>query len=612
MKRIVEQWQVFKSLRNRPLHVRVFRFIAGVLDAYHLHLSESIVTNILSILVGILAGYGAVLFRYLIKWFTEFWSGTGTPAIENLVPSLGVYAFVPVPIIGMVIVVFLVNRFAKEACGSGIPEVMESVALKSGRIRGRVAVVKSLASSICIGFGGSVGREGPIVQIGASIGSMIAGVLRMSRERRRWLVACGAGAGIAATFNAPIAGIVFAMEVILHGSSLRSFTSIVLATVSGSIIGRMYFGATPAFEIPMYTFESNLEIIFYVILGVLAGAVGLGYTRLVYFVEDIFNRIRLHPLWIAALGGLLIGLLGSIYPEVRGVGYDAMNLALNAEIVWQVMLVLMVIKMLATSITLGARGSGGVFAPALFIGAMLGGTCGTAFEALAPGETAGSQPYAMVGMAAVFAAAAHAPFSSIVILFEMTGNYNIIIPLMISVVIATVFSNHFLPSSIFTMKLERRGVRLRWGRNIDLLESIRVRDVMVTHIDTIPPDFPRCKLHDLILSTHHNGFPVVDRDGRLVGIVTLNDYSTSGHLAPDAPVDDFCSHELMTVFPSDNLSLALKRLRIRDIGRLVVVDPYDRTRLLGIITRTDVLTAYELALRHQETDDAEMDVGTCE
>jgi CIC family chloride channel protein len=431
----------------------------------------------------------------------------------------------------------------------------------------------------------------------------------MSQERRKWLVACGAGAGIAATFNAPIAGVIFAMEVILHGSSLRSFASIVLATVTGSVIGRMYFGDEPAFTVPAYSYESNLEILFYMILGLSAAFIGIFYTKLIYYLEDLFDRIKLSVYLKAAIGGLLIGIVASIWPEVRGVGYEAITAALNSNMLWQIMLVLMAAKILATALTLGSGGSGGIFAPALFIGAMMGGALGSGFEALAPDYTAGSAPYALVGMAAVFSAAARAPFTSIIILFELTGNYNIILPLMLSVVLATVIANHYMLDSIYTFKLVRRGVRLNWGASADLLEDMKVRDVMHTEMDTVRENTTKSSLYEMFMETHHNGFPVLDKNNRLVGIVTLNDYHNAANLPPFAPVDRFCSHNLLTVNPTDNLSTALKKLHIRDVGRLPVVSEQDPTSLVGIITRTDILTAYELALRRVDDDPTGMDMA---
>jgi len=609
MKRLRQQWEIYKKCTHLPWIQRFFRFTSGTLDAYHLHLSESMLTNILAIVVGVLSGYGAVGFRWMIASFSRFWGEVFVPWADSF-SSLGVWAFLPVPIIGMVLVSLIVKYFAQEVTGSGIPDVMESVALKDGRIRARLIWARPLASAICIGFGGSAGREGPIVHLGAAFGSVTASLLRMSRERRKWLVACGAGAGIAATFNTPIAGVVFAMEIILHGSSLRSFASIVLATVSGSIIGRLYFGDDPAFTVPAYAYESNIEIIFYAILGFTAAAIGILYTKMVYFSEDVFNFTKLGIIPKAAFSGLLIGVIVCIWPEVRGVGYDTINAALADSMVWHMMLVLMVVKTLATSLTLGSGGSGGIFAPALFIGAMLGGTLGTGFEALAPGLTAGVPPYVLVGMAAVFSATTHAPFTAIVTLFEMTGNYNIILPLMLAVVIATVISNHFLHDSIYTMRLTRKGIRFHWGTRSDILESLKVRDIMVTEVDTVRENTTKAELFELFKEKHHNGFPVMDKNNRLVGVVTLNDYHNASRLPGFAPVDKFSTHIILTSFPGDDLSSALQKMRIRDIGRLMVVSKQDPKDLVGIITRTDILKAYEMALRRLQTDDTEMDVIT--
>jgi len=611
MKRIKKQWESYRQCTHLPWYQRVLRFISGIMDSYHLHLSESLVTNILAIIVGILAGYGAVALRLMITWFTGFWQETGVPSLQNAIPSLGMWAFLPVPIIGMVIVALLVKYVADETGGSGIPEVMESVAMKGGRIRGRVALVKALASAVCIGFGGSAGREGPIVQIGASVGSVMATMLRMSRERRKWLVACGAGAGIAATFNTPIAGVIFAMEVILHGSSLRSFASIVLATVSGSVIARMYFGDVHAFGELTFSYESNLEILFYAILGAAAAGVSILYTKSVYWVADISDWFKnVHFVLKAAVAGLLIGIVICIWPEVTGVGYETISLAIDSELVWKSMLILMIVKIVATSLTIGSGGSGGIFAPALFIGAMLGGSLGYGFELLAPDLTAGAGPYVLVGMAAVFAASTHAPFTAIFALFEMTGDYNIILPLMLSVVIASLISNHFVNESIFTMKLLRRGVRLRWGTNIDILENLKVRDVMEVNVETVREDTSKEELYRLFTEKHYRGFPVLDENGRLVGVVTMNDYQAARKLPPSTPVSQFSTHHVLTALPSDDLSSAVKKMRVRDIGRICVVSEQDPTEMVGIITRSDILKAYDMALRRLQSDDTEMDMVT--
>ncbi len=598
MRRFKEQAKVFELYSHLPWYSRLRKFVVAVLDAYHLHLPESLVTNVLAVVVGIITGYGAVFFRWLIS----YWTNDTAPRVADIFGFLGMGALILVPVIGMTVVGILVHYFAPEARGHGVPEVMEAVAMKGGRIRGRVAVIKSLASSICIGFGGSVGREGPIVQIGAAVGSSISQFLKMSAERRRWLTACGAGAGIAATFNAPIAGVVFAMEVILHGSTIRSFTSIVLATVAGSVIGRIYFGNHAAFIVPAYKIVNIDEYLFYLALGVLSALVGVAYSRLVYLCEDGFTLLKIHPVLKASIGGLLIGLIIIFYPQVKGVGYDTITQILNGDVVINIMVILFVAKMLATAITLGSGGSGGIFAPSLFIGSCLGGTYGALLHEHYPDITGGQGAYAMVGMAAVFTAAARAPLTAIMILFELTGNYEIILPVMTAAVTATIVANHFQQESIYTFKLVRRGVRLRWGTDTDLLETIKVRDVMHTNIDSLHVGDTKKDFYNRFIEKQHQGFPILDEHGLLYGIVTFNDFCTAANLPDSTPVQKFCTRNLVTVFPTDDLSLSQRKMGIRDIGRLVVVDEDDPRRMVGIITRSDIIVAYEQARRRKKSD----------
>ncbi len=266
--------------------------------------------------------------------------------------------------------------FAREAKGHGVPEVMEAVALRGGFIRKRVAVVKALASAMCIASGGSVGREGPIVQIGSAIGSVFGQVLRVSADRMRTLVGCGAAAGIAATFNAPIAGVMFAMEIILGEFGVATFSPIVVSSVMATVISRAHLGNFPAFVVPEYSLVSLYEIPLYILLGILAGFVGAGFTTCLYKAEDLFRAVPVPDYAKAAMGGLVIGAVGIFIPHVFGVGYDAIELAIRGNMAFVLLLSLIFLKIFATSVTIGSGGSGGVFAPSLFIGAMTGGAFG--------------------------------------------------------------------------------------------------------------------------------------------------------------------------------------------------------------------------------------------
>jgi len=399
-----------------------------------------------ALLGGIGARIGAVIFRFLIQAVS--WVGyTWFPAVTR---RWGNAYVVIVPAVGGLIVGLLVFFFAREAKGHGVPEVMEAVALRGGRIRPRVAVIKSLASSICIGTGGSAGREGPIVQIGSAIGSTLGQALHLSDNRVRNLVACGAAGGIAATFNSPIAGVIFALEVILGDFKLHYFISVVVSSVTASVIGRVVFGDFPAFPLPTeYGINSLWEFGFYALLGVLAALVGVFFVRLLYWTEDLFDKWRSVPEWVQpAVGGALLGGLALAYPfftpttwvgipQIFNVGYEVIGDALSNQLLLGVVVSLLLLKIVATSLTLGSGGSGGVFAPSLFMGAMLGTAFELTIRIFFPSVVAPPGAYALVGMAAVFAASAHAPITAIIILFELTGDYRIILPLMLTVVLAT-------------------------------------------------------------------------------------------------------------------------------------------------------------------------------
>ncbi|MCK5352139.1 chloride channel protein, partial [bacterium] len=336
------------------------------------HMHQHVYLSIVAIVIGILGGYGAVLFRYAIK-ATQYIFYQNTDDILTFAHTLPFYLKIALPALGGLIVGPLVYFGAREAKGHGVPEVMEAVALRDGHIRPRVALVKIIASGITIGSGGSVGREGPIVQIGSSIGSTIGQLLKAPPLRQRTLVGCGAAAGIAATFNAPIAGALFAAEVILGEFGLSTFSPVVLSSVTATTISRYYFGDFPAFIIPTYKLVSLWEFFFYPVLGVIVGLVALLFIMAVYKCEDLFDALKMPEYLKPALGGLMLGCLLIVWPNVFGVGYGTINLSLKNQLPFMLLFILIFIKILATSITVGSGGSGGIFAPSLFIGAMTGG-----------------------------------------------------------------------------------------------------------------------------------------------------------------------------------------------------------------------------------------------
>jgi len=549
----------------------------------------------LAVLVGVGAGIGCVIFRYLINYFTDLFFVQA----KTWLSFMGRYYVIIVPAIGGLLVGPMITFFAPEAKGHGVPEVMEAVALRGGRIRPIVAVIKSLASAITIGSGGSLGREGPIVQIGSALGSTLGQVLHLSDRRIRTLVACGAAGGIAATFNAPIAGVIFAIEIILGEIEVESLSSVVLSAVTASVIGRLVFGNSPAFPVPRYSMVSSWELLFYLGLGVIAAVVGVIFIRALYSSEDLFDRWHFPTYLKPAAGGLLLGVVGLVYPQVFGVGYETIQVSLLGTMGLQLALVLLVAKLVAVCITLASGASGGVFAPSLFMGAMLGTTFGGVVHALFPAITAGSGAYAMVGMGAVFAAAARAPLTAILILFEMTDDYRIILPMMLACVVSTLLAGRLHKESIYSEKLARRGIRLQRGRDIDVMQGITVGETMEVAPEWVPPDMSLRDLSDRFAMSHYNGFPVLDENDQLYGVVTLQDLEKVTHQGKrplGARVRDIATTSLQVAYPDEPMWAAVKRMGVRDIGQLPVVSREDPTRLVGWIRGSDIVRAYNKAI----------------
>ncbi len=555
---------------------------------------ETAVLISLAVVVGLGAGLGTVVFVWLIGFFKSLFFGAGAQVLS----SLGSYYVILLPILGGLIVGPIVTYWASEAKGHGVPEVMQAIALRGGRIRPRVVAVKALASALCIGSGGSVGREGPIVQIGSALGSTVGQVFRMSDERIRTLVACGAAGGIAATFNAPIAGVIFALEVLVGEFTVHYFSSVVVSAVTASIVSRVFLGDHPAFGVPAYSMASPWEIGIYPVLGILAAGVAWLYVTVLYRLEDLFDGWRFPTPWKPAMGGILMGLIGFAFPQVFGTGAEVVEQALRNDLSLGLLAVLVFAKILATSFTLGSGNSGGIFMPALFIGAMLGGTFGNIVHNLLPAQTAPPGAYALVGMSSLFAAAAHAPISSVLIVFEMSGDYRLILPLMLATVHATLVSQYLRRESIYTLKLVRRGIHLERGHDIDVMQAVTVAEVMTTPVDTVPASLPLRALAEEFSRTRHHGFPVLDAQGELCGVVTLQDLDRAidqGGL-DRLTAGDIATRSVVTVYPDETIWAALRKMAPRDLSRLPVVDRANPKKLLGLLRRSDLVKAYNVGI----------------
>ncbi len=548
-------------------------------------------------IIGLLSAAGVLFFKQTIRWIhTLLWvDGAGL-----LVPHTGRWVLLLVPAVGGLIVGVIRMWWLSEERHHGVASVMEAVALAGGRLRYKETPLKVLVSAISLGSGASVGPEDPSVQIGASIGSFFGQKFHMSDQRTRVFVGAGVAAGIATAFNAPIAGVFFAVEIISGDFFISSFGMIVLSAVMAAVLTRALVGPQPAFPIPLYTYHGPMDLPFYLGLGLLAAPVALLYIQAIYWVHDFFHRLKL-PKWLSpALIGLLIGAVGLYYPQILGDSYEAVGDILNGrEMVLGALVILVFLKIIFTALSLGAGFIGGVFAPSLFLGAALGGAYGLAMEHLFPGLHLVPSAFALVGMAAVLAGTVHAPVTAIMLLFEMTDDYHIVLPLMFAVTVSILVSQYFQPESVYSLGLVRDGLRLRRGRDVDVLESIKVKEVMEPRPVTIRADMPLLTVSAMFDQFHTHGLPVVDDEGRLIGIITLQDLQHALAEDPENPqrtAGEVCRKRLVVVYPEESIKDALHKMSVHEIGRLPVVDPAHPDRLLGWINRASIIRAYELAL----------------
>lgn len=571
------------------------RTAAASLD--RLKMSEHVFGLLVAIVIGALCGVGAVFFNYLIHAFQGLFWGTREMAI-GVLRNQPWWRIALMPGLGGLLVGWIVYHFAKEARGHGVPEVMAAVALRGGIIRARVALAKVVASAITIASGGSAGREGPVIQIGAAIGSVVGQLLRVSRRRLRTFVGCGAAGGIAATFNAPVAGALFSVEIILGEFGVAQFSPIVISSVIATVVARHYLGSGPVFEVPHYTLASGWELLPYAALGLLCGAVSAGFIRLLYLVEDFFERARRLPGFLRPMaGGFLLGLVGLVVPHVYGDGRTVIDLALLGQLSWFLLAALLAAKIVATSLTLGSGGSGGVFAPSLFLGAMAGGLVGR-LAAHVPGIATGAPGgYALVGMGGVVAGATHAPITAILIIFEMTGSYDVILPLMTVCIISTVLSSRLSRESIYTLKLVRRGIDLFRGRSLDVLKPHTVAQCLRTGGERVVPGQLFRDILKRILRSEHTQFYGVDEDGTYRGVLTLADarrvFLSRENLEGILLVEDLLHTNVPVCTPGESLSEALHKFTQSAVPELPVVEDMRSRHFCGVLNYADVISVYQ-------------------
>ncbi|MFZ0834072.1 MAG: chloride channel protein [Mycobacterium sp.] len=546
----------------------------------------------LAIAVGVVTGLGAVAFRWLVTAFTRMFTGYDDYSALGRVPSLhfpwlGVWFLLLAPVVAGAVYGPIVHKFAPEARGHGVPEVMYAVGHRGGRIAPQVTLVKALASSLCMGGGGSVGREGPIVQIGAAAGSTLAQLLRLDTRRVRLLVACGAAGGISATFNAPLAGPFFAMELILRNFAAESFGAVVLSSVSAAVVGRAMLGDHPFLSLPLFSVRSPLEYLLYGALGLAVGMIGVAFSKVLYLVEDACDWLWRGPEWARpAVGGIALGALLIALPQMYGVGYPVLENAVDGHYVIGMLLVLMVGKMFATSLTIGIGGSGGVFAPTLFVGAMAGSAFGLIAHGLFPSVVGTAGAYGLIGMGAALGGATRAPITAVIILFELTGEYSIILPLMAAVVMASGIAHLLSKETIYTAKLWRRGVTVD-ATPMEVQQFVAA-DVALPAPDPLHDTCPLSAAAAALASNSLGILPVVTEDGRYRGCVTSEDVAEA--LDEDSPPQTVADivHPVTNVGVDDPPPRILSALGGHGGTGLPVVNR-DKTALVGWITYETVL-----------------------
>ncbi len=563
------------------------RLAARFEPLYNIRLPTGVAPFLLAVAVGIAAGLGSLALQEMVERFDDLFFNELGGALTD---AAGDWVILWVPVIIIVPITWLITRYAPETRGHGVPEVMRAVETQGGRIPLRTPIVKAVASALTIGAGGSVGREGPIVQVGAGLSSAIGRLTRQPQDTVVLMVAGGAAGGIAATFNAPIAGVFFALEVILRRFNVRNFTLVVVSAVVANMIAIGVEGDTPGLVIPPYELESSIEIGLYAILGLAAAVVGVFWLRFLYLMEGAFALLPTSPYVKPVLAMLGVGALGFWHGELFGTGFDAIEAASVDEIAMGTLAILLVVKPLATSLTLGGGASGGVFAPSLFIGAMLGGLFGNAFVEIAPDNVAPAGAYAVVGMAAVFAAAARAPITSLFIVFELTRDYSLILPLMTAVAIATAFAQILTRDTIYSIKLAQLGVNVTDESARALVEELTVAETMTTNVPIVAEETP---LEDLALAmsrSRGNVLAVSDESGSFRGLISASALTAAlDRTGADLTARDLSVVSPLRVYPDDQLGHVVALMADNDVRQLPVVARWNQRRLLGMISQRDVL-----------------------
>ncbi len=563
----------------------------------------------LAAIIGLASGFVAYGLYTLIALISNlvFYHRIGFSIPSLKANPLGLWVIL-VPVIGGLIVGLMAKYGSPKIRGHGIPEAMEAVLTNRSRIEPRVAILKPLSAAIAIGTGGPFGAEGPIIQTGGALGSLVGQLIHTTASERKVLLACGAAAGMAASFSTPIAAVVLTIELLVFEFRSRSFIPLVIASTLATEVHFRLMGAGPMFAVSAVDFGIPAALPYYVLLGLLSGLAAILISNALYRAEDLFAHLKLDQLWWPAIGAVLLGIVGYFVPRVLGVGYDTITDILNARLVLTTLLAIMFLKSLVLVVSLGSGTSGGLLAPMFMSGAAMGGAFALIVDRLVPGANLSPAACALVAMAAVFGSAARASFALIIFAFEITRDYNAILPLMLVCVIADGVTLVFMRHSIMTEKLARRGLNIPYDYEADVLQQMAVGDVMDRQPGIVPATMKVTDLADRIargdkMLNRHQAFPIVDHKHRLVGIITWGDVIDllAENPQADKTVLEVGNDRPIVTYSDESLHAAVEKMLQNNVGRLLVVDRRDAHKLIGYLGRSQIMEARLRRLDEEHT-----------
>lgn len=570
-----------------------------------------------AIVIGVFTACANVAFHWAIDGAHElFWNNLGGALNVADLSTYNIFEtgfsglparwwYIPlIPTCGMLLIVILDKRFPGEIKGYGLPRFLELVNIKGGYLRRRWITLKTLSSAITLGSGMSAGIEGPIAQIGGSIGSTVGRALRPSFERLRVLIACGSASAIAATFSSPIAGVMFAQEIVLIGEfQAQSFYLIILATGTATVVSEYLWSSHQMIQAPSFNFPLNHELLFHVLMGLLCGLLAAAFIRSFYGIRTYLERLPISGTYLPLIGGLIVGTSLIFFPQISASGYETMNAVLRNQLGGGLLITLVLMKIVMTGVTLGCGGSGGVFAPSMFIGTVFGGAFASAINALIPGAISEPGSFALVGTGAFLAAATHAPLTAIFLLWELTRDINTVVPAMITSVTATIAARRIMYDSIDSYELSQRGLDIHAGSEANILRNLFVRGLVSKEFQQIPESMAVTDFMRYVTNGQHSYFPVVDNQSELVGVVSMQDLRgvlLDREAWPYIVVGDLATEDVVTVKGSDTLYDAMKVISSRGIEQIPVVDEENARKVVGMLKRSDLQNFYQKRLLARE------------